>query len=213
MRTTKSIATAVLLLSGLVAASQSLAQEKGEKGFYLGGSVGQSKIDSDIAFPGLISSGTVDGKDTGFKVFGGYQFNQYFGLDLAWVDLGEASYRGSFFGTPVTGGTVKLSGLNFSAVGTIPLNPSFALFGKLGVFAWNAKSSDTTGGFSFSATDKGADLSVGLGASYNFTKNVGVRLEWERFKVGGGDDAGSGAPNVTSSANVDLLSLGLVYKF
>jgi len=210
MRTTKSIATAVLLLSGLVAASQSLAQEKG---FYLRGSGSMSKIDSDIAFPGLISSGTVDGKDTGFNVFGGYQFNQYFGLDLAWVDLGEASYRGSFFGTPVTGGTVKLSGLNFSAVGTIPLNPSFALFGKLGVFAWNAKSSDTTGGFSFSATDKGADLSVGLGASYNFTKNVGVRLEWERFKVGGGEDAGSGLPNVTSSANVDLLSLGLVYKF
>ena len=210
MRAIKSIATTVLVLSGLVTASQSLAQEKG---FYLGGSVGQSKIDSDIAFPGLISSGTVDGKDTGYKVFGGYQFNQYFGLDLAWVDLGKASYSGSFFGAPVTGGTVKLSGLNFSVVGTVPLNPDFALFGKLGVFAWNAKASDTTFGVPFSATDNGADLSVGLGASYNFTKNVSVRLEWERFKAGGGDDATTGFPNVTSSANIDLLSVGLVYKF
>jgi len=108
---------------------------------------------------------------------------------------------------------VKLSGLNFSAVGTYPLNPSFALFGKLGVFAWNAKANDTTGGASFSATDNGADLSFGLGASYNITKNVGVRVEWERFKAGGGEDATTGFPNVTSSANIDLLSLGVVYRF
>lgn len=210
MRAAKSIATTILVLGGLAAASQSLAQEKG---FYVGGSIGQSKIDSDIAFPGLITSGTVDGKDTGFKIFGGYQFNQHFGLDLAWVDLGKASYSGSFSGAPVTGGTVKLSGLNFSAVGTYPLNPSFALFGKLGVFGWNAKASDTTGGASFSSTDSGADLSFGFGASYNFTKNIGVRVEWERFKAGGGEDAITGFSNVTSAAKIELLSLGVVYKF
>jgi len=208
MRTTQLFAAAVLVLSGLVAASQAPAQ-----GFYIGGSVGQSDIDSDIAFPGLITSGTVDGKDTGFKIFGGYDFNQYFGLDLAWVDLGQASYDGRFRSFTVNGGTVKIRGLNFSAVGTIPLNPSFALFGKLGVFAWEAKSSDTTDGMPFSATDNGRDLSVDLGASFNFTKNFGMRVEWERFNAGGGDDSSSGFPNVTSSANIDLVSLGIVYRF
>jgi hypothetical protein len=34
--------------------------------------------------------------------------------------------------------------------------------------------------------------------SYNFTKNFGVRAEWERFKAVG---------------DIDLLSIGVVYKF
>jgi OOP family OmpA-OmpF porin len=208
MRATKLFAAAILALGGLVAVSQASAQ-----GFYIGASAGKSDIDNDIAIPGLITSGTVDGKDTGFKIFGGYQFSQYFGLDLAYVDLGKASYGGSYFGSPVTGGTVEVWGLNFSAVGTYPLNPSFAVFGKLGLFSWEAKWSDVTGGVPFSSTDNGADLSIGVGLSYNFTKNFSARFEWERFKAGGGEDFITGLPNLTGSANIDLLSLGVVYKF
>jgi OOP family OmpA-OmpF porin len=132
MKATRTIAAAVLALSGLVAAPHASARGP----FYFGGSVGQSSIDSDIAIPGLITSGTVDGKDTGFKIFGGYEFNQYFGVEIAYVDLGKASYSGRYGAATVTGGKVDLWGLNFSAVGILPLNPSFSLFGKLGVFAW-----------------------------------------------------------------------------
>jgi len=193
MRATKMFAAAVLVLSGLVAASQASAQ-----GFYIGGSVGNSDIDDEIT-TGLITSGSVDGKDTGFKIFGGYQFDQNFGVELAYVDLGKASYSGSFFGAPVTGGKVEVWGLNISAVGTLPLNPSFSLFGKVGLFSWEAEASDVTGGVPFSAKDDGADLSVGLGLSYNFTKNVSARVEWQRFMM--------------DVADADLLSVGIVYKF
>lgn len=193
MRTTKLIVAAVLALGGPVAASQAAAQ-----GFYIGGSVGKSDFDDNNAIPGLITSGTVDGSDTGFKIFGGYQFNPNFGVDLAWVDLGKASYSGTFSGLPVTGGTVKTSGLNVSAVGTLPLKSGFALFGKVGFFAWDAKANDTTGGVPFSGSENGTDVSFGVGASYDFTKNIGIRAEWERFKAEG---------------DINLLSVGLVYKF
>ena len=193
MRATKMFATTVLVLSGIVAASQASAQ-----GFYIGGSVGQSSFDDDNAIPDLITSGTVDGKDTGFKFFGGYQFNQNFGLELAWVDLGKASYSGTFGGIPVSGGTVKTSGLNISAVGTLPLGSGFALFGKAGLFAWEAEANDVTGGLPFSGTEDGTDLSYGVGASYEFTKNFAIRAEWERFKAVG---------------DIDLQSIGVVYKF
>lgn len=193
MRATKMFSTAVLVLSGLVAASQASAQ-----GFYIGGSVGQSNFDDDNAIPDLITSGTVDGKDTGFKIFGGYQFNQNFGLELAWVDLGKAGYSGTFGGIPVSGGTVKTSGLNMSAVGTLPLGSGFALFAKAGLFAWEAEANDVTGGLPFSGTEDGTDLSYGVGASYDFTKNFAIRAEWERFKAVG---------------DIDLLSIGVVYKF
>jgi len=192
MRATKLFAVAALLC-GLVAASQASAQ-----GFYIGGSVGQSSFDDDNAVPGLITSGTVDDKDTGFKIYGGYQFNRNFGLELAWVDLGKASYSGTFLGLPVTGGTVKASGLNISAVGTLPLGSGFALFGKAGLFAWESEANDVTGGVPFSGKEDGTDLSIGVGASYDFTKNFAIRAEWERFKAVG---------------DIDLLSVGIVYKF
>ena len=193
MRATKLLAAAVLVLSGLVATSQAFAQ-----GFYIGGSVGQSDTDNSIT-SGLITSGTVDGTDTGYKLFGGYQFNQHFGLELAYVDLGKVSYSGSSGAAPVTGGKVETSGINFSAVGTLPLNPSFALFGKIGVFVWDAKASDVTGGAPFSATDDGTDVSYGIGASFNITKNISARAEWERFKL--------------DSSDADLLSIGIVFRF
>ena len=193
MRTIKLFAAAVLVLSGLVAASAAPAQ-----GFYIGGSVGQSDYDDNNAIPDLITSGSVDGSDTGLKIFGGYQFNQHFGLELSWVDLGKASYSGRFGALNVTGGTLETSGLNFSAVGTWPLGSNFALFGKIGFFAWESKASDVTGGLPFSGTEDGTDVSYGIGASFNFTKNLSMRAEWERFKAVG---------------DIDLLSVGVVFRF
>jgi OOP family OmpA-OmpF porin len=188
----RKIALALLVASGLIAAPQAWGQ------FYIGGSVGKSDFDDGNAIPDLITSGTVDGSDSGFKLFGGYQFNQHFGVEMAWVDLGKASYSGTFLGAPVTGGSVDTSGFNFSAVGTLPLNPSFELFGKLGIFFWDAKASDTTGGLPFSGKDDGTDVSFGIGASYNINRNFSVRAEWEQFEA---------------VDSISLLSLGIVFKF
>src|SRR5262245_29121134 len=188
----RKIVLVLLAMGGLIAAPQAWGQ------LYLGGSFGKSDFDKGNAIPDLITSGSVDGKDSGFKIFGGYQFNQHFGVELAYVDLGKAKYSGMFGALPVTGGTVDTTGLNISAVGTIPLNPSFELFGKIGVFAWDAKARDTTGGVPFSGSDDGADVSFGIGASYNITKNVAVRAEWEWFKA---------------VDNISLLSLGIAFKF
>ena len=188
------IISAAVLVSTSLAAAHAYAQEK----FYAGGSIGSSNIDESIA-AGLITSGPVDGKSNGFKAFGGYRLHPNFALELALVDLGKASYSGTFFGTPVTGGEVKVSGLNASAVALHPVNPGFELFAKAGLFAWDAKASDTTGGVPFSATNDGVNLSLGFGANYYFTKNVGARIEWEHFDLD---------PDKAS-----MLSAGIVVKF
>ncbi|MGH8660995.1 MAG: outer membrane beta-barrel protein [Burkholderiales bacterium] len=195
MKATRLIAVAVFASSALLAAPPVSAQGP----FYVGGSVGQSDIDDEAAIPALITSGTVDSKKTAFKIFGGYQFDPNFGLELSYVDLNSASYSGTFFGDPVISGKVELWGFNFSAVGTLPVSPTFALFGKAGLFFWEAKASDITGGIPFSATDDGVDLSIGLGMSVNLTKNVSVRAEWERF--------------MTDVADADLLSIGIAVRF
>jgi len=183
---------AALLLTG------SFALAQGQERFYVGASVGASDIDSKMT-TGLITSGPVDGSDSGMKLFGGYRFGRSLALELAYVDLGKLSYSGDFLGSPVTGGKVKVSGLNTSLVAMHQATPKFGIFAKAGLYAWDAKASDVTGGAPFSAKDDGADLSFGVGADYYFTKNVGARLEWEHFELDPG--------------KASLLSAGLVVKF
>jgi OOP family OmpA-OmpF porin len=199
MRVTKLLAVVLLGSSGLITASQVSAQaQQPAAGFYVGGSVGQSSFDKDIVRE-LITSGRVDTSDTGFKVFGGYQFNRNFGLELAYVDLGKASYSGFAGPDPVIGGKVEVTGVNLSAIGAWPVAPNFDVFGKIGFLSWEDKASDVTAGDPFSDKIDGTDLSFGFGANWHLTKNVRLRVEWERFRV---DDT-----------DADLFSVGAVYKF
>jgi OOP family OmpA-OmpF porin len=195
LNTIRMTAIALLALGGLgAAAPQASAQGQ----LYLGGSLGWSSFDDNNAVPDLITSGAVDGSDSGLKLFGGYLFSENLGLEIAYVDLGKAAYSGTFFGAPVIGGSVDTTGFNFSLLAAAPLNPSFALFGKVGLFAWEANARDTTGGVPFAGKDDGADLSIGLGATYSLNRNVSVRGEWERFKAVG---------------DIDLISIGLAFTF
>src|SRR6478736_8540380 len=67
MRKTKLISS--LLLSATLGAAAFGANAQ-DHGFYAGAGVGQSNV----------NEGAYDDNDTGFSVFGGYQFNRYFGL-------------------------------------------------------------------------------------------------------------------------------------
>ena len=192
MKVRKTLVASALAISAALAANQASAQA------FAGGSIGQSDIDDEVA-AGLITAGTVDGKDTAWKIFGGYMFNRHFGVEGAYVNLGAASYSGNFFGSPVTGGKVEVTGFNVAALGSYPINEQFSVFGKIGLFLWDAEASDTTGGVPFSAKEDGTDLSFGVGLGYNFTRNLGVRLEWEMFEA--------------ADADATLLSIGIAWRF
>jgi OOP family OmpA-OmpF porin len=192
MKINKVVVASALALSGLLAATQASAQA------FVGASIGQSDVDEDIT-AGLITSGSVDSKDNAFKVFGGYMFNRHFGVEGAYVDLGAVSYSGSFGSAAVSGGKVEMTGFNVAALGSYPVTEAFSVFGKIGLFIWEAEASDTTGGVPFSEKTDGTDISFGLGLNYQFTRNLGVRAEWERFKL--------------DEADADLISVGIVWRF
>jgi hypothetical protein len=181
-----------LVLAGLLAASEASAQG------YVGGSFGQGNL-SDGIFAPLITSGRADRDTTAFKLFGGLQLHPNFGVEIAYVDLGDASYSGSFFGLPVTGGKVEASGFNLSGVASFPASAAVSIFGKLGLFLWDLEASDTTGGLPFAASAGGSDLSFGFGLDYRVSANWLLRAEWESFKLE--DDSAR------------LISIGIVYRF
>jgi hypothetical protein len=165
---------------------------------FVGASGGRSDIAEELA-RNLITSGSVDGEATGFKLFAGYHFHRNFAAEIAYVDLGEAKYEGQFAGMPVSGGKLAVTGINLAAIGRMPLGTRFALFAKVGLFLWEIEATDTTPAGAFSAKADGSGASFGIGASWDIGRNVALRAEAESFRVDEG--------------NTTLLSLGVAFSF
>lgn len=90
-----------------------------------------------------------------WKVYGGLQFSPNWGVELGYNDLGSNTESWSLAGT-----------------GVIELSQDWSLIGKLGV-ASNHLKADNAGHHN--------DLYAAAGVGYAFTKNIGMRLEYENF--------------------------------
>ena len=188
-------------------------------GFYIAGSIGQSRynldwnksdIDSELDDAGFtVNSSSLDKHDTAYKVQVGYQFNQYFAVEGGYIDLGAAEYKANVSGVNAKA-EYEATGINVGAVATMPLTSSFSLLAKFGFIRsdvdFNVRAS--AGGISASESDSGnnVDTYVAFGAQYAFTDNFAVRAEFDNYNNIGDDDK-------TGEAKVKLLSLGAVLKF
>lgn len=192
-----------------------------QSGMYLGGSIGQSKVDldtreaaSDLSRLGITHSGfSEDEKDTAWKAYVGYRFNRSFAIEGGYVDLGSFSASTTVTavnGVPVPPSTVNATiktknGVFVSGLAGLPVG-NLSLFGKLGFYSANAKLTVSGGGASSTNGKTDQDILFGLGAEYSFAGNFGIRAEWERFKK-------VGSENETGEGDVDLMSVGIVYRF
>lgn len=166
---------------------------------YLGASAGQAT--ADISCPAGTSC---DDKDTAWRVYGGLEVNEFISMEVGYIDLGKVGYSGAKTGSRET------NGMTLHLVGTYALNPSFTLIARGGMNILNTEVNGTIAGTPNNNTgDTDVVWSAGLGAQYNFTQAVGLRMEWERYFKTGSPAANGG----TGEANVDLLSAGVVYKF
>lgn len=192
-----------------------------ENGWYMGGSVGQSKvsIDKGAINAAFISGGfatastTADETDTAWKLFGGYQFTKNWAAEIAYVDFGTASTK-----TDTTGNTAQYKAeasakaWSVAGVGTAMVGNNLGVFGKLGAFNWElnytcGKVSGTGNACTTpSASPSGTDWFYGIGMKYDFTKQTALRVEWEQYK-------NIGDKNKTGESDLDLISVGVQFKF
>lgn len=142
---------------------------------YFGLSAGQNKAN----FSGVKAS-------TAYSLFGGYSFTDYIAGELAYVDFGSADRDG--------GGTVKGYAVSLDAVGSLPLGRDFSLFAKLGLAETRMEPSGA-------GSETKDDWTYGLGAQYNASRNVGVRLGYDNYRVG------------SDTSDSALWSLGVLFKF
>lgn len=187
-----------------------------DSGWYIGGNIGQSraKIDDigitrNLLGGGFITTSIVDDKrDSGYKLFGGYQFNKNVALEGGYFDLGQFGYVATVVPAGTLTGRIRLKGVNIDAVGILPISEQFSVFGRVGLNYAQAKDNFVGTGFVnvLNPNPSKSDLNYkfGIGLQYAFTPAFGMRLEAERYRI---DDA------VGNKGDIDLLSLGLTYKF
>jgi OOP family OmpA-OmpF porin len=149
-----------------------------------------------------------DDRDTGYKIFGGYQLNKNFALEGGYFNLGQFGYRANTVPAGTMNGNIKLQGLNLDLVGMLPITEKFSAFGRVGMNYAEAKDSFSgTGAVRVSnpnPSKRDTNYKFGLGVQYAFTEALAMRAEVERYRI---NDA------VGNKGDVDLVSLGLVYRF
>lgn len=160
-------------------------------------------------------TGVADDKDHVAKIFGGYGFMPHVAVELGYISFGDTTATASGTlkgtGTAATARTkLKSKGFVFAFVGTLPFTNEFSLIGRIGTYRWNVQSEATTSaGNSALAKDTKPGFAldnIGIGAEYNFSKTMGLRMEWERYL-----DVGSS--HITGQTQIDSLTLGLIMKF
>ena len=115
--------------------------------------------------------------DTGFKILGGYQFHKNIAAEIA-------------YGMLIDKDNLEVTTIEAVAVGIFPLTPNLSILGKLGFAQVDV---ETPAGGS-----DDIELTYGIGVQWDFTRNLGARLGWQRY------DADS---------EVDYLNIGIIWRF
>ena len=165
---------------------------RADSGFYLGVGAGGATLEADLgpsAFGGLPTE--IDEDDTAVKVFAGYQFDTPvvdLGIEAGYVDFGEPDID--------TGGGLLLldpTGINLWGTAAFDLGPA-AVYGKLGILAWDIESAFS----GLSVSEDGTDVAYGAGVRFNLGA-LQIRGEYEIYDLDGDDLA--------------MLSLGVAWLF
>ena len=122
------LAISATIFSGAAAAAEPNA-------WYVGGAVGQSSFRSDLsaqinrAYDGsgftVEKASVTDNADTGWKVYGGWQFHRNAAVELGYLDFGRATTHYEVVvpaqGTAIRDGKYRMSGVELSLVAIAPI--------------------------------------------------------------------------------------------
>lgn len=223
--------------TGLLAAAIALAATPAiaaDTGFYAGAGMGYSKISinegklnnnidalADV-FGWSLTKGSVDQNATPYQFVFGYKLMPYLAFEVSWIDMGSADYRGYISQDVGTGegsvkGTWEASGWPVSVLGIWPVNDTWSVFGRAGVFMGDVKFSgkalDSSGNticigadcFKGSTKESSTEFFGGVGVDANFMESWVARFEWQAMPSLGNDDTGSG--------NFNNFMVSILYKF
>ena len=162
---------ALLGSAAMAASSVALAQRTAaaDTGWYVGAAIGQNDdFDDEMAW----------------KFTGGYQVNRNVAVEFSYSMLGERS--------PGFGVSAEASAFEVIGLYKFPVANQISLYGLLGLARIEVEA--TVPGLG-TRTDDSTELTLGFGAQYDVSRNLGIRAQYQDYD-------GSG-----------VISVGVVYKF
>ena len=139
-----------------------------DSGFYVGGGIGQSRQKfTDF-----------EGKDTSFKLFGGWSFNKYFAVEGGYVNGGTQS-------DSLGGVDLDISNDGFFAEGLAkwPLGSVVAPYAKFGYVFYESTAKLSSGSQSVSESESDSDFIYGGGLEFKLGDNLRLRAEYEEVNL------------------------------
>jgi len=186
------------LLAALVTSAFAFPIAAHAAGSYIGVNAGSVEQKASV-------DGASDSENkTGFKLYGGYGFTENFGVELGYAHLGKVS-DSVVSGNNSASLTYKAQSVYLAGTATFPLASQFSLFGKAGVTANRGKLSASFNGSSDSFSSTNTTFMFGVGAEFNFAKNLSVVAEYENF--------GKVIDENEGNTKAQMVSVGLRYKF
>jgi OOP family OmpA-OmpF porin len=156
-----------------------------------GGYAGASYMSSSAEFK--TSFQNFDTSSDGWKIYGGFEFDKNFGVEITYYDLGDFSD---------TQGASTLDAqiwvYDLSLRGRIPLGERFAFTGKLGYSSVIVESEAANNLISVSLDGSDWELFYALGIDLRVGKALGFRAEWESWNV---------------ENSLDAVSAGVYFRF
>lgn len=143
---------------------------------YVGGGLGYFRLnDEDF----LDEDDDLRDNRTAWQVFGGFEANRIFSLEVGYTD----------FGTTEDGDlSLEATGWSIAGMAAIPISPWFTPYGRVGHMAWDRTRS--AGPFSFS--DDGTDMFYGVGVRTAVGNSADLRFQYDRMALDNTDlDMGS----------------------
>lgn len=168
--------------------------------WFVGLGIGHMKTSDDCPVTAAPGANCED-EDTTWKIFGGYQFNTYLGVELGLVDMGERPTSLSGLGPA----SAKLRIFEVTLVGTCrsasapPRTPRRGYSNGMPISNFRPVARDTR-------TPTETTIPYGLGVKYQLTHNSALRLEWQRY-----DDVGD--RGTTGKFSVDVFGVGALFSF
>ncbi len=157
-------------------------------GWYAGLGIGQSKY-------GDIDEASANTRTEGWKVYGGYQFNKYLGVEGGYANLNDMTAR---TGAVVT--NVAADAWTLGAVVSYPVTGKLSVMGKLGAAYMLADVKMKNGtALTVRSGDDSYEPNYGVGISYALLDNLNLRVEWERFD--------------RKEYDIDLVTAGMALEF
>ena len=205
----------LLAFAGLAVVCSTSVIAQDAPGWYIGGSLGSTRANFNndainnqfVANGSAINSTSTNNRSTGGKLFSGYQFTPNFALEGGYFDLGRFNYSGVTTGGTYNGDT-RARGLNLDLVGTLPLSDRFSVLGRVGAAYAQTRDNFASSGFvpanTFNRSRNDTNVKFGVGLQYAITEALSLRAELERYRIN---------DPIRNRSNVDMASIGLVYRF